>query len=93
MLRAFCDTPLMAMPAEKIPTFHRTGVPGMHRVVVDGQKIATIYQRDDRSFWYADPDFRLGVNLDIYAPTFGEVKEAIIVQVSKHTGRSIWHCA
>ena len=71
--------------------FKRTGCAGRWIALINGIKIATIYQRDDRSFWWISPDFRLAIDIDSYAPTLRNIKNFIRDAVAEHTGRTIWH--
>ena len=47
---------------------------GCYEMRVNGQRVATIYQREDRKFWYTDPSIACRSLLDDYAPTLKELK-------------------
>ena len=61
------------------PVQFRNGIcPGIKEIELDGQNIGTIFQRDDRKFWYVSPSFEYYGRLNhIYADTLREVKEAV----------------
>ena len=71
--------------------FNRTGTPGMVRVTVNDARVAMIFQREDRAFWYTDPENELALDLDFYGRTLKELKAAICEAIERHEGIDIWH--
>ena len=51
---------------------------GVKEILLDGEEIGAIFQRDDRKFWYVNPLFEYRGRLyDIYGDTLREVKEQV----------------
>ena len=52
--------------------------PGVKDIILNGEEIGCIFQRDDRRFWYVDPRFEYRGRLyDIYGDTLRDVKEQV----------------